>query len=191
MEICLVRHGETDWNKVGKIQGHTDIELNENGIRQAYACAEYLNNAPFELIITSPLKRAKQTAEIIAEKKNIPIIEMRQFIERSFGDAEGMTVEARLSKFPDLQYTNQESKEDLRVRVMNGLHKIQKERKESTIVLVAHSAVINSILAILSNGEIGSGKTQLANACLSTIYYNEGIWKIKNYNQVEHLKVSL
>lgn len=116
---------------------------------------------------------------------------MRQFIERSFGDAEGMTVEARLSKFPDLQYTNQESKEDLRVRVMNGLHKIQKERKESTIVLVAHSAVINSILAILSNGEIGSGKTQLANACLSTIYYNEGIWKIKNYNQVEHLKVSL
>lgn len=69
MEICLVRHGETDWNKVGKIQGHTDIELNENGIRQAYACAEYLNNAPFELIITSPLKRAKQTAEIIAEKR--------------------------------------------------------------------------------------------------------------------------
>ena len=191
MKICLVRHGETDWNKIGKLQGHTDIELNKRGILQANVCADYLSNTPFDLIITSPLKRAKQTAEIIAEKKCLPLIEMQQFIERNYGDAEGMTEEARLKKFPDLQYTNQESKEDLRTRVMNGLRQIQKEHKESNIILVAHGAVINSILAILSNNEIGSGKTKLANACLSTIYYEQGIWKIKNYNQVEHLKVTL
>jgi len=191
LKICLVRHGETDWNKIGKLQGHTDIELNKRGILQANVCADYLSNTPFDLIITSPLKRAKQTAEIIAEKKCLPLIEMQQFIERNYGDAEGMTEEARLKKFPDLQYTNQESKEDLRTRVMNGLRQIQKEHKESNIILVAHGAVINSILAILSNNEIGSGKTKLANACLSTIYYEQGIWKIKNYNQVEHLKVTL
>ena len=191
MKICLVRHGETDWNKIGKLQGHTDIELNKNGILQANACADYLSNTPFDLIITSPLKRAKQTAEIIAEKKCLPLIEMQQFIERNYGDAEGMTEEVRLKKFPDLQYTNQESKEDLRTRVMSGLNQIQKEHKEYNIILVAHGAVINSILAILSNNEIGSGKTKLANACLSTIFYEQGIWKINNYNQVEHLKVTL
>ena len=191
MEICLVRHGETDWNKIGKLQGHTDIELNPNGIIQANACADYLSNVPFELIITSPLKRAKQTAKIIAEKKNVPLIEMQEFIERNYGDAEGMTVEECQIKFPDRQYPNQESKEDVRERVMNGLQQIQKEHKVSNIILVAHGGVINSILAMLSNNEIGSGKTKLANACLSKICYDQGKWKIKNFNQVEHLKVNL
>lgn len=190
MEICLVRHGETNWNKIGKLQGHTDIELNKNGIIQANACADYLYNTPCELIITSPLKRAKQTAKIIAERKSLPLREMPEFIERNYGEAEGMTVEERLLKFPDLQYPNQESKEDVRERVMNGLQQIQKEHKVSNIILVAHGAVINSILAILSNNEIGSGKTKLANACLSTINYDQGIWKIKDFNQVGHLKVN-
>ena len=190
MEICLVRHGETNWNKIGKLQGHTDIELNKNGIIQANACADYLYNTNCELIITSPLKRAKQTAKIIAERKRLPLIKMPEFIERNYGEAEGMTVEERLLKFPDLQYPNQETKEDVRERVMNGLQQIQKEHKLSNIILVAHGAVINSILAILSNNEIGSGKTKLANACLSTINYDQGIWKIKDFNQVGHLKVN-
>lgn len=115
---------------------------------------------------------------------------MPEFIERNYGEAEGMTVEERLLKFPDLQYPNQESKEDVRERVMNGLQQIQKEHKVSNIILVAHGAVINSILAILSNNEIGSGKTKLANACLSTINYDQGIWKIKDFNQIGHLKVN-
>lgn len=190
MEICLVRHGETDWNKSGKIQGHTDIELNKNGIIQANACANYLNNTPFELIITSPLKRAKQTAKIIAERKRLPLVEMDEFIERNYGDAEGMTVEECQIIFPDREYPNQESKEDVRERVMNGLQQIQKEHKVSNIILVAHGGVINSILAMLSNNEIGSGKKKLANACLSTIYYDQGIWKIKNFNEIGHLNVN-
>ena len=190
MEICLIRHGETDWNKLSKLQGRKDIELNKNGIIQANACADYLNNTPFELIITSPLKRAKQTAKIIAERKRLPLIEMQEFIERNYGDAEGMTVEECQIKFPDRQYPNQESKEDVRKRVMNGLQQIQKEHKASNIILVAHGGVINSILAMLSNNEIGSGKTKLANACLSTIYYDQGIWKIKNFNEIGHLNVN-
>lgn len=187
MEICLVRHGETDWNKLGKLQGHTDIRLNSKGIIQANACADYLRESSYELIITSPLKRAKQTAQIISERNHIPIIEMSQFIERSYGDAEGLTQEERITKYPDLKYPNQESREFLLERVMLGLQKIQSEQDVKKLILVAHGAVINTILAVISNNEIGSGKTVLANACISTIRFAEGNWHILNYNQVNHL----
>lgn len=190
MEICLVRYGETDWNKLGKLQGHTDIKLNSTGIIQANACADYLCKSSYELIITSPLKRAKQTAQIIAEKNHIPIIEMSQFMERSYGDAEGLTQEERITKYPDLNYPNQESRESLSERVLLGLQKIHSEQDAKKLILVAHGAVINAILAVISNNEIGSGKTVFANACISTIQFVDSNWHILNYNQVNHLVIN-
>jgi uncharacterized phosphatase len=190
MEICLVRHGETDWNRLGKLQGHTDIELNATGLCQAHACAEALMQLPYELVITSPLKRAKQTATIIANKKALPIVEMPQFIERNYGDAEGLMPEERAMKFPDLNYPNQESREALTQRVLLGLEQIRLQFHAQRLIVVAHGAVINSILAALSQNEIGSGKTKLKNACLSMIHYVENHWEIINYNMDTHLNVA-
>lgn len=187
MEICLVRHGETDWNKVGKLQGHTDIALNENGVKQAEICAQFLKESGYELVMTSPLKRAKRTAQIIAQKNALQIIELPLFIERYYGDAEGMSYEDRITQFPNRNYPNQETKEALIDRVMKGLKQITEERSEQKIILVAHGAVINCILAVLSNDEIGSGKTKLANACLSEIVYENNKWSIKSFNEITHL----
>ncbi|MGN7477784.1 histidine phosphatase family protein [Solibacillus silvestris] len=187
MEICLVRHGETDWNKVGKLQGHTDIELNENGVAQAEICANFLKDKSYVLVMTSPLKRAKQTAQIIAHKSMLPIVEAPLFIERNYGDAEGMNYEERLAKFPDLVYPNEESRDALIARVMEGLNQIIQYQNAKKVILVAHGAVINCILAVLSNSEIGSGKTKLANACLSEIIRNNGGWYIKSFNEIGHL----
>lgn len=189
MEICLVRHGETDWNRIGKLQGHTDIELNATGIEQANACADFLMQKHYELIYTSPLKRAKQTATIIASKTALPVVEIPLFIERNYGAAEGLTPDERKHKFPDLNYPNQESREALTQRVLLGLEQIQLQQKAKKIIVVAHGAVINSILAALSRNEIGSGKTKLTNACLSTIQFTENHWKIIDYNIDTHLKV--
>lgn len=186
MEICLVRHGETDWNKEGRIQGHTDIPLNETGKTQALSCANYLQAKDYQLIITSPLLRARQTAHIIAEKTNLPILEMHEFKERFYGDAEGMTAEERKFHFPDGNYTKQESRESLTKRVLCGLQRLQQQQVQK-IILVAHGAVINAILAALSNNEIGSGKTILANACLTDIHYTNEKWTIQKYNQIQHL----
>ncbi|MEK4701545.1 histidine phosphatase family protein [Solibacillus sp. FSL R7-0668] len=187
IEICLVRHGETDWNKLGKLQGHTDIALNENGMKQAEMCAQILKGNGYELVLTSPLKRAKQTAQIIAQKNALQIIEMPLFIERNYGDAEGMNYEERITKFPNRHYPNQESKEILAQRIIKGLEQITEQHSENKIILVAHGAVINCILAILSNNEIGSGKTKLANACLSKIEYKNSTWTIKSFNEITHL----
>jgi|SRR5690625_252934 len=185
--ICLIRHGETDWNKEGRVQGQTDIPLNETGISQARQCGKLLQQSSWDMIITSPLQRAKQSATIINEKLQLPMIEMEAFKEKNYGDVEGMTVEERNKLYPNKNYPNQETQLELTERVMKGIHKINKTYNNKKILLVAHGGVINAILSHLSNGEIGSGKTKLSNACLSNIYLAEEKWHIKDYNQVTHL----
>lgn len=89
MTIFIVRHGETDWNVQKKVQGKTDIELNKRGIEQAQIISQKLKNETIDMIISSPLKRTKQTAEIIAKVIDCPIFYEEGLIERSFGDFEG------------------------------------------------------------------------------------------------------
>ena len=95
MKILVTRHGQTSWNVLGKIQGQTDIELNETGRIQARETGESIKNEDIDLIITSPLKRARETAEIINKNFNVNIIEDRRLMERCFGEYEGLTKEER------------------------------------------------------------------------------------------------
>ena len=185
--ICLVRHGETDWNALGKLQGRTDIRLNETGILQAKECSEFLKTFQWDVIITSPLKRAKQTAEIINKNLDLSLIEMKEFVERDYGDAEGMLLEERTSTFQGKSYSNQEDRLTLNNRVMAGIQEINQRYAENNILLIAHGAVINAILAVLSKGKIGSGKTKLNNACISNIHFHQDRWRIKDFNQISHL----
>lgn len=189
--VCLVRHGETHWNAQGKIQGKTDIPLNEAGARQAAQCGAYLTASDWDLIITSPLQRARRTAEIINDTLGLPLIEMEEFAEKHFGDAEGMTYEERAHTFPNRLYPNQEDNEFFAERLAAGLKIINDRYPEQRVLLVSHGGVINAILGELSDGEIGSGKTRLLNACLSHIHFDKDNWIIQNYNQVSHLEESV
>jgi uncharacterized phosphatase len=185
--ICLIRHGETDWNALGKIQGKTDIPLNDTGRKQAEECGAYLNAADYDILVSSPMKRARETAEIINSYLNLPMIEMADFAERAFGEGEGLTLEVRMEKYPDGNYPNQEEREDFNNRVMTGIKKVCDAYPDKRVLLVAHGAVIGMILSNLSNGEIGSGKTKLMNACISNIHFQKEQWEIKDFNQVRHL----
>ncbi|WP_307470801.1 histidine phosphatase family protein [Cytobacillus purgationiresistens] len=186
--ICLIRHGETDWNAAGRIQGRTDIPLNLKGVEQAKQCGKHLSANAADMIIASPLTRAKQTAEIIQKEVNLPLVFMDDFIERCFGEAEGMTFDDRRSHFPDGNIPDLESIETLTSRVMDGIKKINNNYPGEKLLLVAHGAVINAILSHLSAGEIGSGKTRLMNACFSNIHFKDEKWLVHNFNQVSHLK---
>ena len=185
-KLCLVRHGETDWNAQGRIQGRTDIPLNENGRKQAQLCSKYFKDTEWDVIITSPLKRAKETAKIINEQLHVPIIEMEEFLERSFGDAEGKTREEREVQYPDHLYPNQESREELIVRINSGLKHILQKFPSKKVLLVAHGAVIHTLLSFVSDDKI-SMDNYLMNACISNIHYEEQGWIVKNYNYVDHL----
>lgn len=187
--ICLIRHGETDWNAVGRIQGRTDIPLNEKGIWQAELCRDFFKESTeWDAIITSTLKRARRTAEIINESMGLPFVEMAEFVERGFGEVEGMTIEERVNMYPDGKYPNQEDDESLVNRIMSGLNKIQQVYPNKKVLLVAHGAVINSILEQISNGELGYGKSRLLNASFTHIQFANDVWQLQNYNQVSHLK---
>ena len=72
MKLYIIRHGETAWNVEGRLQGQSDTELNENGVRLAKVTAEGLKNIPFDLGISSPLRRAKHTAELVLAGRNVP-----------------------------------------------------------------------------------------------------------------------
>ena len=73
MKLYIIRHGETAWNVEGRLQGQSDTELNENGVRLAKVTAEGLKNIPFDLGISSPLRRAKHTAELVLAGRNVPL----------------------------------------------------------------------------------------------------------------------
>ena len=104
MDIYLIRHGETDYNKGRRLQGVTDIPLNERGIALAEQTARELLEIRFDKIFTSPLVRAKKTAEIIRGERKIPIIVTDGLREISFGDYEGLTVLDGKYNIPDLHF---------------------------------------------------------------------------------------
>ncbi len=89
MILYIIRHGETEWNKVKRLQGQTDIPLAEEGIRLARETGKGMKDLPIDLVISSPLTRAVQTAELLIEGRDVPILTDDRMIEISFGDWEG------------------------------------------------------------------------------------------------------
>lgn len=187
-KIYIVRHGETDWNRAGKLQGATDIPLNEIGKQQAVACRSFFREIPIQAIFTSPLKRASFTATIINEQLELPIFELPEFKERTFGSAEGMTYEERSKVFPKKNYPNQENFKVFRKRLLKGLNKIQQAYPNEEVALVAHGAVIHTLFQIVKNDEFFPQHSKLSNGGVSTIYYKDGNWWLEKFNQIEHLE---
>lgn len=189
--ICLIRHGETDWNVKGIIQGQTDIPLNKLGETQAKQCGRYLKSEQFNVIISSPLKRAKKTTQLINHSLNLPIIYDNNLKERYFGVAEGKSKIELMKSFPERVYPGQESRLALNKRVMIAINKIIKSYHNQNILVIAHGAVINSILSSVSNHEIGSQITTLKNGSFTILNINEPLWLIDSVNHTQHLESKL
>ncbi|PYG89070.1 broad specificity phosphatase PhoE [Ruminiclostridium sufflavum DSM 19573] len=188
-EICIVRHGETDWNVQKRYQGREDTELNENGEEQANAVARHLKRYRWNAVLSSPLKRALRTAEIIGESLGIEEIEiLASFIERDFGNGSGMTREQQAQSFPDGSIPGKESDDELSDRIKKGLEYITKAYKGEKVILVSHGAVINAIIKYVSDNFISVGETFVKNACLNIIKYEDEKWTIELYNSIDYLK---
>ena len=181
--ICIIRHGETDWNASGRLQGSEDIELNNSGREQAIQIAGYFQDEPWDVVVSSPLKRAFETAEIIATSLEISTVHLvDELRERSYGSGSGLLPEERRLRFPD-GIPDQEEFEHLRQRAMIGLTKIANEFKGKRIIVVSHGGLTNSILFTLSDGEFGSFKTRLKNGCISKITEQNSKWSVEFYNK--------
>lgn len=154
MKILVTRHGQTDWNVLEKLQGQTDTELNDVGRQQARETRNLIKNEIVDLIITSPSKRAKETAEIINENFNVTIVEDSRLMERKFGLFEGTTKSERMllkETNPEINYVWDYNKniaiDDMETmkffcnRVYQVLDEIVKKYNDKNILIVTHGGV--------------------------------------------------
>jgi broad specificity phosphatase PhoE len=182
--IGLLRHGQTDWNVDMRLQGVSDIPLNDYGREQANTAAEVLSSSTWEMIVSSPLSRALETANIVASKLGFENVDvLPELIERSFGVAEGLSYDDWKTRYQDGQNVDQaETIAQLDVRA-NALLKLLALKFEGQQVLtVSHGALIRRLIHIISNGEFPREGERFGNASLTTIEHDGDDWKILNYD---------
>jgi len=153
-DFALVRHGETDWNLARRIQGRTDIPLNETGRAQATATGRSLAAEPWDLVVASPLDRAAETARLVAAELGLgaPLLDER-FVERDYGAAEGMEWHEVERRWPDGDVPGREPRERVAERVIPALVELAAARPGARIVVVSHGGAIRSALETVSPDE--------------------------------------
>jgi probable phosphoglycerate mutase len=146
--LYLVRHGETDWNRARRVQGSTDIPLNDTGRGQARMTGRLLATEHWDVVVASPLSRAFETASIIAEE--IGLAEPTpnpQLVERSYGAAEGLDHDEIDARFPgNTPVPGRETRDEVTARVLPALMALVEEHHGKSIVVVSHGGVIRSVL---------------------------------------------
>ena len=180
--LGILRHGQTDWNIDLRLQGSTDIPLNETGREQARAAAAHLNREDWDVIIASPLSRAKDTADIVAQELGMNVVIVPELIERSFGVAEGLDHASWRKLYESHQVIEGlESLEDLRTRTVHLLDIIANEYAGQRVLAVSHGAFIRKVLTIVTNGELPREGERLSNASLNRFMHADGLWTITDY----------
>lgn len=154
--LWLIRHGETDWNVAGRLQGHREVPLNENGLRQARALAATLaKEPPFAALYSSDLGRAKETAAAAAEVLGLPVTSRSELRERNFGVLSDLTwVEAEAkhpelfsrlrARDPDFVPAGGESLSQTFARTVTALNSIAREWPGAQVLVVTHGGVIDA-----------------------------------------------
>jgi len=199
--FCLVRHGETNWNAERRLQGHTDIELNTRGLAQATQMARALKNMNFEfdVLYTSDLQRARQTAKAIESLYSVSAIGHSALRERNLGALQGLTLneaphiepdlwQAHLSRDIHQEMRGGESILQFSSRIKFALDEIQKSHAGKTILLVSHGGALDMMYRIASNQALDSEKVvAVPNASLNWISHNGLSWKVENWADTSHL----
>ncbi len=201
-KLILVRHGQTVWNKLGKYQGQADIELSEVGRKQASLLAQKFPIEKVDAIYSSPLIRAKETAEIIGAKFNIPVETCPEFCEISFGKWEGLTYDEIHTQWPkehDMLFTRPdlltcpegEGFTQVQERSAKKMESLIKENPDKTFVIAAHGGVIRTLLChALGMPLKNMWRIRQDNTAVNLVTaYNEGL-TVELMNSTVHLSDS-
>ena len=199
-KLYLIRHGQSEWNELKKIQGQTNTNLTKHGKDQAKMLANMLIDENIDVIYTSDLNRAKDTAKTISEKINKPLIYSEFLREIKFGIWEGLTiseVEDRYkdqyliwNKSPDeLILDNAETLQILKDRVMNWINLILLENKEKNIAIVSHGTTLKVLMLSLLGIPLCHYKNfSISNVGLSVIECRDFNNVLIKLNDLSHLK---
>lgn len=197
--IYLVRHAQTDSNATGRFQGWTDVMLNEYGLSQARLVAGCLSNETIDVIYTSPLKRTKATAALIASRHNLTPLVLPDLAEINYGEWEGQSREEVKAKWPELLWKMRndstgaaipggESFADFYARSNEAFRQVCSMEQGKKVIVVSHSGVIQAIiLNILGGDNVLWGKLDIDNTSISTVKLTGGIPRLVSLNNTSHL----
>ncbi|MEY4524454.1 MAG: hypothetical protein RIR27_1530 [Pseudomonadota bacterium] len=202
-KLCLIRHGETSWNTERRLQGHTDIPLNTKGVLQARQMAQALKNTKlfFDVLYTSDLKRAADTANAIVELFGVEARVDSALRERHFGALQGLTIQeapllqpviwqAHITRDLEHDLEGGESIAQFALRVQTALDKIQEQHSGKTILLVSHGGTLDMMYRIASKQALTTERVaSVPNASLNWITHRQGDgWSIEKWADTRHLE---
>ncbi|HHV35854.1 MAG TPA: alpha-ribazole phosphatase [Syntrophomonadaceae bacterium] len=199
--LLLVRHGETIWNNTSRYQGHTDIELTETGRDQARCLAKRLKTEKVKAVYSSDLKRAFETASILASPHNLPVKTTKELREINFGVWEGLTYQEIMEQYRDLasewyKYPNKvripggETFTDVKERAYSAILELARQNDPGTIIVVAHGGTIRAVICGLLDLDLNHAfRIRQDNAALNIIEYNQGGYTVLSLlNGISHLE---
>jgi broad specificity phosphatase PhoE len=200
LKLYLIRHGETDWNAEGRIQGHSDVELNERGLEQARRLAARMpEEGPFDAIYASPLRRAFRTAELIGQSLGLPVIGDARLLERSLGMLEGLTMNDIKEKFPEVHHAwheggtrphipGEETREAFVRRTSEFIHDVRVKHHEGRVLAVTHGGTINMLLMTGLNLDVERPLPfHIDNASINIVQWGERGARLRLLNDTCHL----
>jgi probable phosphoglycerate mutase len=164
--FAFIRHGQTDWNRDDKLQGSSDIPLNELGRQQAREAAALLAGGGWQVVVSSPLRRARETAEIIAAELGLELgPSYPDFVERDYGPLEGTSSSETMARWPHRDYPGAESLRSVVSRGLSGLASVWADFGDHDVVIVCHGTIIRYTLASLAGQTIDG----IRNGSISTL----------------------
>lgn len=195
----LVRHGRSVWNAAGRIQGQLDIELDEIGWQQAQRIADRLEREPIVAVYSSPLLRAKATADTIAVRFNLPVTPDARLMEYDFGVISGLTWAEVTEHHPELAdrwledpwavpVAGSEGRVNFAARVMSAMQDICAQHPAGHVAIVAHGGTFGVYLAAMLGLDLNRQHPfHFGNTSLSLVEMREGVFHIHGLNNTCHL----
>lgn len=196
----IVRHGQTNWNILGKTQGHGNSDLTDKGIEQAKDLSENIIKYPIDYVYSSDLGRAVQTADILAEKLNLDVKKTQALREMGFGKWEGLLIDEIKSDYKDIYNTwrnephlvnipDGETLHIIQERVDSFINELNKKYENKHILLVTHSVTVRvMLLSFLNSGMENIYRIKQDNTALNIVDYRDYGPVVIKMNDTSHIK---
>jgi len=197
VKLLLVRHGETEWNKAGRFQGHTDVELNNTGRWQAERLRDRLAGQRIDVVYSSDLKRTLDTAQIVVSGRGLTVIPCKELREINFGELEGMTFDEIRRRYPawgdrnaEVSIPGGESLEQLASRVkLFASWLIEQHSEDETVLIVAHGALLRVLVCVLLGIDVAHWRQiRVDSVSLTIVEFYLGWVVLSLLNDTSHLE---
>jgi 2,3-bisphosphoglycerate-dependent phosphoglycerate mutase len=201
--LCIVRHGETAWNAEHRVQGQLDVPLNAIGHAQAMAASKVLSQEKFDVIYSSDLSRARQTAAPTAAQLSLEVLLDKDLRERHYGIFERLTyaeVKVRFpedyarfeAREPDYAFRTGESLKDFYARSVVVMSKIAKAHEGKSILVFTHGGILDKFYRFVTGMSISAERNfGIPNAGLNRVEVTAAGWQIRAWADVAHLERAL